>query len=321
MPKHQPFVSIITINYNQLAVTCEMLDSVRKLSYPQLEVIVIDNASQKNPQSTIAQQYPEVHFIRSEKNLGFSGGNNLGIEASKGEFLFFVNNDTELQEGCIERLLALFDVVPKLGMVSPLICYFPSTETEHQEVIQYAGTTPVNPYTARNRTIGWMEKNTGQYAQPVATPYAHGAAMMIPRRIVDEVGGMPEAFFLYYEELDWCEQIRRAGYQVYLEPRAKIYHKESVSVGKMSTLKTYYLTRNRIFFMRRNRNAFELLLFTCFLISFTIPKNVLGYFFRGEWTHLKAFLRAIWWNFSRQDRHLPADRVVNTYLSTQHSEV
>lgn len=322
MPKNKPFVSIITINYNQLAVTCEMLDSVRKLSYPNLEIILVDNASKENPSQVIATQYPEVRFIRSEENLGFSGGNNIGIRASKGDFLFFVNNDTELVEGSIEQLLALFDELPKLGMVSPLICYFPGEETGGKEVVQYAGTTPVNAYTARNSTIGVMEENRGQFNSPQSTPYAHGAAMMMPREVVDTVGLMPESFFLYYEELDWCEQIRRAGYEVYVEPRTKIYHKESVSVGKMSTLKTYYLTRNRIFFMRRNRSTSELLLFFCFLTFLTIPKNILIYLLKGEWAHLKAFVRAIWWNVSKQDRNLPTNgKVVNTYLSTYNSKV
>ncbi len=299
-----------------------MLDSVRNLSYTNLEVILVDNASKQNPQKEIESRYPEVRFIRSEENLGFSGGNNLGIRVAQGDFLFFVNNDTELQEGSIERLLALFDEVPNLGMVSPLICYFPGEETNDKEVIQYAGTTPVNPYTARNSTIGVMEENKGQFDSPYPTPYSHGAAMMIPKKIVHEVGLMPEAFFLYYEELDWCEQIRRAGYEIYVEPRTKIFHKESVSVGKMSTLKTYYLTRNRIFFMRRNRSSTEIFLFSCFLIFFTIPKNVVMYILKGEWPHLSAFLRAIWFNFSKQDRNLPSNgKVVNTFLTTSNSKV
>lgn len=316
MSKNKPFVSIITINYNQLAVTCEMLDSVRKLSYPHLEIILVDNASQTNPQTIFEARYPEVRFVRSEENLGFSGGNNLGIRVAQGDYLFLVNNDTELQEGSIEQLLALFEAIPNLGVVSPLICYFPDEKTEHKEIIQYAGTTAVNDYTARNSTIGWMEENKGQYASPVSTPYAHGAAMMLPRKVIEQVGLMPESFFLYYEELDWCEQIRRAGFEVYVEPRAKIYHKESVSVGKLSTLKTYYLTRNRIFFMRRNRGALALILFSFFLTFFTIPKNVLLYLIKGEWAHLNVFLRAIWWNISRQDRYLPENgKAVNTYQS------
>ena len=139
--------------------------------------------------------------------------------------------------------------------------------------------------------------------------------MMVPKEVIEKVGMMPESFFLYYEELDWCEQIRRAGYQIYVEQRANIYHKESVSVGKMSTLKTYYLTRNRIFFMRRNRSGFQVFLFAMFLLFFTIPKNVLLYLVKGEFDHLKAFLRGVWWNITKQDQLLPANgKAINTFL-------
>jgi len=279
-----------------------MLDSLRKLSFKDLEVIVVDNASKENPESHLKQHYPEVIYIASSENLGFSGGNNLGIAASTGEYLYFVNNDTELIEGSIPTLLALFDQIDGLGMVSPLICYHPSSHEHKVDLIQYAGTTLVNPYTARNKTFGEMELDKGQFKEPYPTPYAHGAAMMIPRDVLDIVGWMPEEFFLYYEELDWCEQIRRAGYKVYVEPRARIYHKESISVGKMSTLKTYYINRNRIFFMRRNKSKSELFIFALFLGFFTIPKNVLMYLVKGQMDHLKAFIRAVKWNISRRDR-------------------
>lgn len=303
MSENCPKVSIVTVNYNQLAVTCEMLDSIRNISFKDLEVIVVDNASKENPQAHLQHHYPEVKFIRSEVNLGFSGGNNLGIAQSSGEFLYFVNNDTELIDGAIERLLELFVKVPDLGMVSPLICYHPSSHDHKVDLIQYAGTTPVNPYTARNKTIGEMELDSGQFNKPAyQSPYAHGAAMMMPRTVLEKVGWMPEEFFLYYEELDWCEQIRRAGYKVYVEPNARIYHKESISVGKMSTLKTFYLNRNRIFFMRRNKSKGAIFIFALFLVFFTIPKNVLMFILKGQFDHLKAFLKAVSWNVFRKDR-------------------
>lgn len=296
MAEHQVLVSIITINYNTLSVTTEMLDSVRKLKYPNLEIIVVDNASFTNPKKVINEKYPEVVFIRSDKNLGFAGGNNLGICASKGEFLFFVNNDTELTDGLIENLLALFYKIDKLGAVSPKICFHPKYHSNKEELIQYAGMTTVNPLTARNRTIGAGEPDRGQYNQAVPTAYIHGAAMMLRRKVIEKVGMMPEVYFLYYEELDWCEYIRNAGYKIYVEPGAKIYHKESLSVGKMSTLKTFYLTRNRILFIRRHRSGFEIFLFSLFLLFFTLPKNLILYLAKGEWRHARFFAKAIFWH-------------------------
>lgn len=310
MSKQPPLVSLITVNYNQLAVTCEMLDSLKDLSFKDYEVIVVDNGSKEDPKAHLNKHYPDVKLIMSGDNLGFAGGNNLGIKACKGKYQFFINNDTELTEGLIEKLLALFERIPKLGVVCPKICYFNEDPQNQADVIQYVGSTPVNPYTARNKTLGELEEDRGQYKEARSTPYAHGAAMMIPTKVIEEVGLMPEDFFLYYEELDWCEMFRRAGYQIYVEPNAKIYHKESISVGKMSTLKTYYLTRNRILFMRRNKSGFQLLIFSLFLMFFTIPKNVLMYMVKGDFEHLKVFLKAIWWNVSNGTNSPRKEKVI-----------
>lgn len=300
----RPLVSIITVNFNQADATCELLDSIRRQDYRNVEIFVVDNSSRENPAQVLSEKYPEVQFIRSEQNLGFAGGNNLALKQAKGDFLFFVNNDAELSAGCIERLLALFERVPDLGIVSPLICYAPSVERtdsykndKEKDVVQYAGMTRVNPFTGRNRTIGDKEVDKGQFTDPQPTAYAHGAAMMISRRVLGQVGPMDEGFFLYYEELDWCERIRRAGFSVWVEPRARVYHKESLTVEKLGALKTYYLNRNRVWFMRRNYGGWQLAFFFVFLFLVTIPKNVLLYLLRGETENLKAFLRGVWWNF------------------------
>ncbi|GAB4498176.1 MAG: glycosyltransferase family 2 protein [Saprospiraceae bacterium] len=296
----RPLVSIITVNFNQTDATCDLLDSIRRQDYRNLEIFVVDNGSRENPAQVFWEKYPEVKFIRSEQNLGFAGGNNLALEHAKGDFLFFVNNDAELTEGCIERLIALFEQVPDLGIVSPIIYYFRTNNqqpTTNNDIIQYAGMTRVNPFTGRNRIIGNKELDKSQFAEPQPTAYAHGAAMMISRRVLEQVGPMDEGFFLYYEELDWCERIRRAGFSVWVEPRACVYHKESLTVEKLGALKTYYLNRNRVWFMRRNYGGWRLAFFFVFLFLVTIPKNVLLYLLRGETENLKAFLRGVWWNF------------------------
>ena len=300
-----PLVSVITVNFNQTEVTCALLDSIRRQDYKAVEVIVVDNGSAENPAALFTLRYPEAAFIRSETNLGFAGGNNLGFQKANGEYLFFINNDAELTGGCLARLVALFSEIPDLGIVSPLICFHPSTVRRPPStvprppstIIQYAGMTPVHPLTGRNRTIGEGEKNAGQFSAPRPTAYAHGAAMLVSRAVLERAGPMSEDFFLYYEELDWCERIRRAGYSVWLEPRACVFHKESLTVGKLGPLKTYYLCRNRILFMRRNFRGWRLGVFFLFLALVTIPKNALFYLWRGEKDNLDAFLQGVWWNF------------------------
>jgi GT2 family glycosyltransferase len=291
-----PRVSLITVNYNQTKVTFDLLDSIRRQDYKNIEVIVVDNASKDNPAQQFATLYPEVIFVRSEQNLGFAGGNNLALPFVTGDFLFYINNDTELINGCIETLVDLFAKNNKIGAASPLICYFPD-KNQNQDTIQYVGMTQVNAVTARNSTLGYLEPDHNQYKEALPTAYAHGAAMMMRADVLKKAGTMANDFFLYYEELDWCERIRKAGFEIWVEPKAKIYHKESLTVAKMGSLKTYFLNRNRVYFMRRNFSGLNLFLFFVFLFCITVPKNVLLYSLKRDWKNLSAFLRGIWWNF------------------------
>jgi GT2 family glycosyltransferase len=289
-------VSLITVNYNQTAVTCALLDSVRRQSYKEVEVIVVDNGSADDAGTIICPRYPEVHFIASPFNLGFAGGNNLGIAAAKGHYLFFINNDAELTEGCIQTLIERCVAVPDVGAVSPLICYFPEAD-QAVDIVQYAGMTPVHPLTARNQMLGNGMPDEGQYQTAAPVAYAHGAALFMPRSTLERVGPMPDDFFLYYEELDWCAQMHRAGLSIWFEPKAKVYHKESLSVSSMGPLKTYFLNRNRILFMRRNTSSGALWPFYLFLWLVTVPKNLLVFALKREWANLCAFWQAVCWNF------------------------
>lgn len=291
-----PVVTIITINYNQLQLTCALLDSLRKVTYPAVEIIVVDNHSKEDPTPVIAARYPEVKLIVSKENLGFAGGNNLGIEASKGDYLLFLNNDTEVHPGFLEPLVTLFETNPEAGAASSKILYHDSGET-----IQYAGSSSVDPFTGRSKRVGYLEKDNGQHNVQRETELAHGAAMMVPRRVINEVGMMPEFFFLYYEEVDWCESIKRAGYKIFFVPGSKVYHKESMSIGKGSTLKTYYMTRNRLLYMRRNTAGIKKITWILFFLFFTLPKNALMFTIKRDLEHAKAFWKGLFWNFTHLD--------------------
>ena len=141
--------------------------------------------------------------------------------------------------------------------------------------IQYAGYTPLSKITLRNSAIGCGEADNGQYDTPHPTPYAHGAAMMVKREVIDKVGMMPECYFLYYEELDWSMMIRRAGYDIWYEPACTIYHKESQATGQNSPLKSYYMTRNRLLFAKRNISIPQKYLTYSYLIVIVALRDVL----------------------------------------------
>jgi len=289
-------VSIITVNYNQSYITEQLLTSIFETNtYTAIEIIVVDNASKDNPVPAWIIKYPNLSFIRSETNLGFAGGNNLGIKQAKGDYLFFVNNDTEFTAGLVDGLVSILDNNPQVGMVSPKIKYF-----DQPSILQYAGFTNMNYYTMRNSCIGQFEEDKGQYDNYTGpTGYIHGAAMMVRRAAIDKAGLMAENFFLYYEEMDWNDHIKRAGYEVWVAPQVLIYHKESVSVGRVSGLKEYFMNRNRILFIRRNApSAFTILVFYCYFILVVTPRNIINYMRHGHKGFTTLLLKAIQWNFT-----------------------
>jgi len=287
----KPLISIIILNFNQIEVTCEFLESTKSLTYPNYEIILVDNASEENPESFVNENYPEVKVIVNEINLGFTGGNNVGMKAAEGDYFFIVNNDTEVYGNLLECLLEPFLENSKIGMVSPKIKFY-----QNPEIIQYAGFTKINPVTGRNKAVGSQEKDMGQHDIPGFTNYAHGAAMLVKREVIENVGMFPDHFFIYYEELDWSAHTKRAGYEIYYQPKASILHKESITMGKESAIKAYYHNRNRILFMRRNSNQLEFLFFLVFLSFLTIPKNIIKYLIKGQKEHLNNFMKAIMWN-------------------------
>ena len=262
----------------------------------------MDNASREDEATVIQQRYPQVKVIRSNVNLGFAGGNNLGIEAASGKYLYFINNDTLLylqdepikkskhgMQADLKALVDRLDYDPQIGMVCPKIRF-----AWGQHPIQYAGFTPLSRVTLRNHAIGFNELDYGQYDTAHPTPYAHGAAMMVRREVIEKAGMMPTCFFLYYEELDWSMMIQRAGYTVWYEPASTIYHKESQTTGQESPLRTYYITRNRLLLVKRNSPLPWRYLSYLYLIFVAGTKAILKDLSKRRFDLAKATLRGLW---------------------------
>lgn len=288
-------VSIITVNFNQHQVNIDFLESIKLSDCKNpLEVIFVDNGSSVEHEIEYKQIYPELVYIRSDKNLGFAGGNNLGINAATGKYLLLLNNDTEITKNLIDVLVSEMEANPSIGLISPLILYFDQPKT-----IQYAGFTEMNYLTCRNEGIGNMQINNGQYDQDSReTGYCHGAAMMCRKADLETVGLMAEEFFLYYEELDWCEKFKRQGKKIWFTGKTKIYHKESMSVGKESKIKTYFMTRNRMLFIRRNTGLFNTICFSLYYILIVCSRDTIFYLSKGRKYLVKYIYNGLLWNFT-----------------------
>lgn len=280
-------VSIITINFNGLEDTCALIETIP--FNENMEVIVVDNASKNREAETISQRYPLVKVIKSERNLGFAGGNNLGIQAAQGRYLFLINNDTIFKEFNIQALIDRLESSPDIGIVCPKIRF-----AWNNNPIQFAGYSKLSRITVRNYAIGFNEEDHGQYDTAHSTPYAHGAAMLIRREVINKVGLMPECYFLYYEEIDWSMMFTRAGYQIWYEPKCTIFHKESQTTGQHSPLRTYYLTRNRLMLVQRNSLEFYKTLAYIYLISIVALRDIVKYTFSVRFDLQKSTLQGLW---------------------------
>lgn len=286
-----PLISIITVNYDHPDVTCELIESLNKITYPNIEIIVIDNCSPNVDPIIIKRKYPNVILIENPINYGFAAGNNYGLMRAKGKYVLLLNNDTVVKEDFIEPLIDKLESDPKIGAVSPKIRFYHTPYT-----IQYAGFTPINYYTMRNHAIGYKQVDKGQYDRDYETAYAHGAAMMAPIEIVKKIGMMSYIFFLYYEEADWCARIKAAGYKIYYVHNSLVLHKESISTGKLSAMKIYYLNRNRLVFMRRNIHGKSFIIGIFYQVFISIPKNAFKFLIKGKFKLFYAYYRAIGWN-------------------------
>ena len=208
-------VSIITVNYNGLRDTCEMIDSFRNHeTYPHYEIIVVDNGSrlpeaeeiQKryrsnlvpggslsgSPASDNPASFPPVKVVRNINN-GFAGGNNAGLKAAGGDYLFFINNDTLIKEPVLEALVRRMECDPQRnGGVSPMLKF-----AACPDILQYAGFTPLSSLTLRNTSIGFMQQDGPRFRTPCETASLHGAAMMVSRQALQDAGPMSEIYFLF----------------------------------------------------------------------------------------------------------------------------
>lgn len=286
---NSPLVSIITVNYNGFEDTCELIESIfRHIKSVGFEIIVVDNASKINESELIKKKFPDVITIRSEKNLGFSGGNNIGIKKAKGDYIFLINNDTFILSDTLDILVNVLDKNPLIAAVSPKILFAGS---DHH--VQFAGYEPLSKITLRNNIIGFEEADDGRWNKPAKTPIVHGAAIMLKKSAIEVVGLMPEIYFLYYEELDWSASFLKAGYELWYIPDSVVYHKGSRSTGKGSPMKTFYMTRNRLLYASRNLDYTYKYLSILYQLFIANPKAIIFFVLKGKTDLAKACIKGM----------------------------
>jgi len=298
----EPLISVITINYNQSEATNQFLQSMQKTDWKNLEILVVDNNSEYVDYEKINSQFTNTRILRSETNLGFAGANNFGVLHSNGDYILFINNDTEVDPGFLGPLVDAFGHNDRTGLVSPRIRFFNSPE---MRTIQFAGGYEAGFLSCIPHFKGFKEYDIDQYNESGPTPVIHGAAVMTTREALKEAGLWPDIYFLYYEEIDWGERFKKSGFKLKYVHNSLVFHKESLSVGKSSPLRTYYMTRNRILYLRRNFKGIRRLTAILMLILFSLPSNFAGHLVKGELKHLKSLWKGMLWHIqSRKELYL-----------------
>jgi len=233
-----PLISIIIPNWNGARFLPTCLDSLRRQTYPDFEVIVVDNASTDNSVELIEREYPEVRLVKLPTNRGLTGGANAGIQAAKGEIIALLNNDTEADPQWLMELHRALEVDPEAGMAASKILLF-----DRRGVIHSAGDFYRVDGVPGNR--GVWERDTGQFDGTRRVFGACGGAAAYRRAMLEEIGLFDEDFFMYCEDVDLAWRAQLAGYPCAFAPRAIVYHRLSATGGGETA--SYYCGRNFIF--------------------------------------------------------------------------
>lgn len=242
-------VGVILVNYNGKNYNEECIDSILKSTYKNLEVIVIDNASSDDSVELLKKRYMNnITVVETGLNLGFSGGNNVGIKLAlekKCDFILLLNNDTVIEEKMIEIMVET-SVNNQYCVISPKIYYY-----DNKEVIWSAGADMIWKKGIPAQR-GMNEVDKGQYDIECNVEIATGCCLLIHKNIIKEVGLLPDDYFLYYEDTDYTTNIVRRGYKLLYLPSARMYHKVSASTGGEESFNyIYYNTRNRLLFNKK----------------------------------------------------------------------
>ncbi|HEX2905692.1 MAG TPA: glycosyltransferase family 2 protein, partial [Phototrophicaceae bacterium] len=256
----KPAVSIIVLNYNGREDTLACLRSLEHLTYPNTDIIVVDNQSADGTVAAVRQAHPNITIIETGANLGFTGGNNVGIRHAlehNADYIMLLNNDTVVAPDLIDIMIEVMEADPTIGVGGPMLYYYSAPET-----IWSAGGS-IDWQRGTTSMIGLNEDDHAQYGlSPRPTDFVSGCCLLARRGVWERAGLLDEKFFMYYEETEWCVRASRAGFKIVHIPMAMLWHKISIEQRAASPRTHYYMTRNRLLFLRRTGAGFRPLLFT-----------------------------------------------------------
>lgn len=245
----QKKVYIVVLNWNGEDNTIECLNSLKKINYDNYKIVVVDNGSADGSVFEIKKRFPEVEIIENKTNLGFAGGNNIGIKyamKNQADYILLINNDTITDSNFLIKLVEAGESDKGIGILGPKILFWSEPSR-----IWFAG-GKINWLKNKGVHIGWGEIDNGQYDKIKEVGYLTGCCLLIKKEVINKVGVFPEDYFLYYEDLDFSLRVKNFGYKCIYVYKSKIYHKVSKSTKPGSSEYIYYHTRNGLTLAKRN---------------------------------------------------------------------
>ena len=273
-------VCVVVLTWNRREETLECLRSLARITEPEVRVILVDNGSSDGTAEAVREEFPGIELIETGENLGYTGGNNVGIRRALdlgAEYVLILNNDTIVAPGFVRELLAVASRSERIGFVSPKIYFM-----DPPDRIWFAGAR-YWAWCGYGRMVGYREKDRGQYDQVREIDRPCGCAMLVSRAVCREAGLLDPGLFLYVDEVEWALRARRLGFRSYIAPGAKVWHKvSSSSGGEGQPDAIYYSVRNTLYSLNRlapcrspligrTRNAIVLMIHILSLLVSAVP--------------------------------------------------
>lgn len=244
-----PLVTVLVLNWNGADDTISCLASLSQTDYDNYRVIVVDNGSTDESATKILAAFPEISLVTTGRNLGYAGGNNVGIRKALAEgarYIWILNNDTVVFPDCLRRMVLAAEADEAIGMVGSKIRY-----TEAPNTIWYAGGT-IDLECGKTWHTGKDETDDGRFDMEGPTDFITGCSVLAKREMIEAIGLPEEKYFLYFEDVDWSLRARNEGWTLWFEPKAVLLHTEGArSTARYSDRFIYYTLRNRLFFKKR----------------------------------------------------------------------
>jgi len=259
-----PKVSIIILNWNGLEDTVECLDSLEKITYPNYDIIVVDNGSKGNDAEILREKFKDyIHIIENDKNYGFAEGCNIGmryaLKDSAPDYILLLNNDTTVAPDFLAEMVKIAESDPLIGIAGPKIYFYHEPNKLQSVGIQ------IDLSNWQSFSVGLNKIDVGQFDNITEVDWVYGCALLIKRTTIKDIGLLDPAYFAYVEEVDWCVRCKKSGYKVVFIPKAKIWHKGHLDPDETYSLPLYYMTRNRFLFMWKHARKSQ---FISFLVRF-----------------------------------------------------